>query len=121
MAALAAETGSDLTQPEKLIATMIQRFMATDRAFAKIKRQGKVSEPGRMYWLKRHPLSALITQTIESLLARRMRTPTKRTRKIFASKRHTSPDMPNLVNDGWTMITKLHQLAEVQKRQISDL
>lgn len=34
-AALSAETGSDPVPPEKLIAPMLARFMATDRGFAK--------------------------------------------------------------------------------------
>ena len=32
-AALAAETGGDAVPPEKLVAPMLTRFMATDRAF----------------------------------------------------------------------------------------
>ena len=32
-AVLAADTGSDAVPPEKLIAPMLDRFMATDRAF----------------------------------------------------------------------------------------
>ncbi len=39
-AALAAETGGPPAAPEKLVAPMLTRFMATDRAFAKAQRQG---------------------------------------------------------------------------------
>jgi hypothetical protein len=35
---LAHETGQSVTEPTKLIAPMLARFMATDRAFAKIRR-----------------------------------------------------------------------------------
>lgn len=35
---LAVETGQPVTDPAKLIAPMIQRFIATDRAFAKARR-----------------------------------------------------------------------------------
>jgi hypothetical protein len=35
---LAHETGHSVTEPTKLIAPMLARFMATDRAFAKIRR-----------------------------------------------------------------------------------
>jgi hypothetical protein len=41
-AALAAETGQQPILPEKLIAPMLARFMATDRAFAR-HRRGKGS------------------------------------------------------------------------------
>lgn len=34
-AALASETGDELVAPERLIAPMLERFMAADRAFAK--------------------------------------------------------------------------------------
>ena len=37
-AALSAETGGDAVRPEKLIAPMLKRFMATDRGFAKHRR-----------------------------------------------------------------------------------
>ena len=40
-AALAAETGGDAASPEKLVAPMIERFMATDRGFAKYRRAAK--------------------------------------------------------------------------------
>jgi hypothetical protein len=36
--ALARETGQGAVEPAKLIAPMLQRFMATDRAFAKLRR-----------------------------------------------------------------------------------
>ena len=42
---LARETGQEAVEPAKLIAPMLVRFMATDRAFAKLRR-GSVS-PGR--------------------------------------------------------------------------
>ncbi|WP_102959678.1 DUF2274 domain-containing protein [Mangrovicella endophytica] len=35
---LARETGQPVTEPAKLIAPMVQRFIATDRAFAKARR-----------------------------------------------------------------------------------
>lgn len=38
--ALAAQTGQPQSAPEKLIAPMIARFMATDRGFLKLRRQG---------------------------------------------------------------------------------
>ncbi|MBU0557530.1 MAG: DUF2274 domain-containing protein [Alphaproteobacteria bacterium] len=39
-AALAAETGSDAVTPEKLVAPMLARFMASDRGFVR-RRNGK--------------------------------------------------------------------------------
>ncbi|MGA2997564.1 DUF2274 domain-containing protein [Bradyrhizobium sp.] len=36
---LARETGQSVTEPTKLIAPMLARFMATDRVFAKIRRE----------------------------------------------------------------------------------
>ncbi|OYX52737.1 MAG: hypothetical protein B7Y97_00955 [Sphingomonas sp. 32-66-10] len=39
-AALAAETGEVPAPPEKLIAPMVARFMATDRAFRRQRAQG---------------------------------------------------------------------------------
>jgi hypothetical protein len=36
--ALARETGQSIVEPAKLIAPMLSRFMATDRAFAKARR-----------------------------------------------------------------------------------
>jgi hypothetical protein len=40
-------TGQPVTAPAKLIVPMVERFMATDRAFAKAKRSGSV-QTGRM-------------------------------------------------------------------------
>lgn len=37
-AALARESGQPTTEPKRLIVPMLQRFMATDRAFAKARR-----------------------------------------------------------------------------------
>jgi hypothetical protein len=37
-AALARETGQPISDPGKLIAPMLERFMATDRGFAKLRR-----------------------------------------------------------------------------------
>lgn len=37
-AALAAETGSDAVAPDKLVAPMLARFMASDRGFARRRR-----------------------------------------------------------------------------------
>ena len=42
--ALARETGQGAVEPAKLIAPMLQRFMATDRAFAKLRRTISTSE-----------------------------------------------------------------------------
>ena len=41
---LARETGQGVVDPAKLIAPMLQRFMATDRAFAKLRRMISTSE-----------------------------------------------------------------------------
>jgi hypothetical protein len=38
--ALGRETGQTITDPAKLIAPMVQRFMATDRAFLRARRVG---------------------------------------------------------------------------------
>lgn len=38
---LARETGQSIGDPVKLIAPMLQRFMATDRVFAKAQREGR--------------------------------------------------------------------------------
>jgi hypothetical protein len=35
---MARETGQEITEPTKLIAPMLARFMATDRVFARIRR-----------------------------------------------------------------------------------
>lgn len=40
-AALAAETGGDAVPPEKLVAPMLERFMATDRGFTKSRRAAR--------------------------------------------------------------------------------
>ena len=40
-AALASETGGEAVSPEKLVAPMLARFMATDRGFAKHRREAK--------------------------------------------------------------------------------
>ena len=40
---LARETGQGTVEPAKLIAPMLQRFMAADRAFAKLRRGSVVS------------------------------------------------------------------------------
>jgi hypothetical protein len=37
-AAIATETGQNVVEPSKLISPMLTRFMATDRAFAKLRR-----------------------------------------------------------------------------------
>jgi len=44
-AALAAETGGEAASPEKLVAPMLERFMATDRGFAKHRRAMKAGTP----------------------------------------------------------------------------
>ncbi|ANW00496.1 DUF2274 domain-containing protein [Bradyrhizobium icense] len=38
---LARETGQSISDPSKLIAPMLTRFMATDRAFVKARRKGQ--------------------------------------------------------------------------------
>ncbi|MFG1377267.1 DUF2274 domain-containing protein [Xanthobacter sp. VTT E-85241] len=38
---LAKETGRPVGEPAKLISPMIERFMATDRGFAKARREGR--------------------------------------------------------------------------------
>lgn len=40
-AALAAETGGETVTPEKLVAPMLARFMASDRGFARGRRSSK--------------------------------------------------------------------------------
>ena len=40
-AALAAETGGEAVTPEKLVAPMLARFMASDRGIARGRRSGK--------------------------------------------------------------------------------
>ena len=41
---LARETGQGAVEPAKLVAPMLARFMATDRAFAKLRRGKSTSE-----------------------------------------------------------------------------
>jgi hypothetical protein len=41
--ALARESGQSISDPAKLIAPMLARFMATDRAFAKLRRNNQVA------------------------------------------------------------------------------
>ena len=41
---LARETGQSISDPGKLVAPMLARFMATDRAFAKIRRKGQPAQ-----------------------------------------------------------------------------
>ena len=41
---LARETGQPISDPAKLIAPMLVRFMATDRAFAKARRKGQPTQ-----------------------------------------------------------------------------
>ena len=42
--ALARETGQGVVDPTKLVGPMLARFMATDRAFAKLRRATSTSE-----------------------------------------------------------------------------
>ncbi|MEO8321423.1 MAG: DUF2274 domain-containing protein, partial [Bradyrhizobium sp.] len=42
--ALAHETGQSISDPAKLVAPMLMRFMATDRAFAKARRKGQSAQ-----------------------------------------------------------------------------
>jgi hypothetical protein len=44
--ALARETGQPIADPLKLVAPMLARFMATDRAFAKARRKNQVEDEG---------------------------------------------------------------------------
>jgi hypothetical protein len=44
--ALARETGQAIADPLKLVAPMLARFMATDRAFAKARRKNQVEGEG---------------------------------------------------------------------------
>jgi hypothetical protein len=43
---LARETGQPITDPSKLVAPMLKRFMTTDRAFAKARRRNHVEGDG---------------------------------------------------------------------------
>ena len=45
--ALASESGQPISDPGKLIAPMLARFMATDRAFAKLRRAVHLPEVGK--------------------------------------------------------------------------
>ena len=44
--ALSRETGQPIADPLKLVAPMLARFMATDRAFAKAQRKNQVEGEG---------------------------------------------------------------------------
>ena len=44
--ALARETGQPITDPLKLVAPILARFMTTDRAFAKARRKNQVEGEG---------------------------------------------------------------------------
>jgi len=44
--ALARETGHAIAEPSKLVALMLERFMTTDRAFAKARRRNHVEGEG---------------------------------------------------------------------------
>jgi hypothetical protein len=43
---LAKETGQSISDPAKLIAPMLVRFIATDRAFSKLRRSSQTQTPG---------------------------------------------------------------------------
>lgn len=46
---LGRETGQPIKDPAKLIGPMVERFMATDRGFAKARRDGqKIPQPNRL-------------------------------------------------------------------------
>jgi hypothetical protein len=45
--ALSRETAQSAVDPAKLIAPMLRKFMATDRAFAKLRRGSQMSATGR--------------------------------------------------------------------------
>src|ERR1044071_3607967 len=47
--ALARQNGQSIGDPVKLIAPMLARFMATDRAFAKVRRARQLPKPGEGY------------------------------------------------------------------------
>ncbi len=42
--ALAGETGQPIADPAKLVGPMLTRFMATDRAFARVRRKNQTEE-----------------------------------------------------------------------------
>jgi len=44
--ALSRETGQPIGDPSKLVAPMLARFMGTDRAFAKARRENQVESEG---------------------------------------------------------------------------
>jgi hypothetical protein len=44
--ALARETGQPIADPSKLVAPILARFMATDRAFARARRKNQVEGEG---------------------------------------------------------------------------
>jgi hypothetical protein len=44
--ALARETGQPIADPLKLVAPILARFMATDRAFAQVRRKNQVEGEG---------------------------------------------------------------------------
>ena len=44
---LERQTGQTLDDPAKLIGPMVERFMATDRGFAKLRRANTSSPPGK--------------------------------------------------------------------------
>lgn len=44
---LSGETGQAISEPAKLIGPMLARFMATDRAFAKLRRTESISKAAR--------------------------------------------------------------------------
>jgi hypothetical protein len=44
--ALARETGQPIADPSKLVAPMLARFMATDRAFSKVRRKHHIEGEG---------------------------------------------------------------------------
>lgn len=44
--ALARETGQAIADPSKLVAPMLERFMKTDRAFAKTQRRNHIEGEG---------------------------------------------------------------------------
>jgi len=45
--ALARETGQSISDPAQLVAPMLERFMGTDRAFAKARRTGEARSARR--------------------------------------------------------------------------
>jgi hypothetical protein len=44
--ALARETGQSIVDPSKLVAPMLARFMATDRAFGRARRKSQIEGDG---------------------------------------------------------------------------